>query len=110
MINLTLFVHILLVLGIDFDPRIHFKSILNEDIFKSNYMTNNKKNYYNLKYPFSFPNNLNIISLTNHRNTKEANECFVRFDPSDKINTLIPYNKTLSHYSFNEDNFKLIKL
>lgn len=94
--------------GIDFDPRIHFKSILNDDIFKFNF--NNKKNYYNLKYPFSFPNKFNIISLTDNYETDESEEHFLKIDDLSKMKSLMMYDKKISHHSFDEENFKLTKL
>jgi hypothetical protein len=43
--------------GVDFDEKIHFSSILNEDLLKSNFYTSlNKRNYFQCKFPFSFPN------------------------------------------------------
>ena len=43
--------------GVDFDEKLHFNSILGEDLLKSNFYTSlNKKNYFQCKFPFSFPN------------------------------------------------------
>jgi hypothetical protein len=43
--------------GVDFDNKLHFNSILGEDLLKSNFYTSlNKKNYFQCKFPFSFPN------------------------------------------------------
>jgi hypothetical protein len=52
--------------GIDFDQRIHFNSILNDEVLKSSFFANliNKRNYLNLRYPFSFPNKFDIICLS----------------------------------------------
>lgn len=84
---------------------------MNKEILKSNYIVNNKKNYFNMKYPFSFPNNFSIISLTDYQEERENEECFVKIeDPYDKIKTFNMYNKKLTHHSFDEEKFKLIKL
>ena len=75
--------------GNTFDERLHNNSILNtEELLKSSFYSNyNKKIYFQVKYPFSFPNRFDVICL-NH-------EC-----DAEQLETV---------YGFSEDGFKFKK-
>ena len=51
--------------GSHFDEKLHNYSIINtEELLKSSFYSNsNKKDYFQIKYPFSFPNRFDVICL-----------------------------------------------
>ena len=109
-INQLVFYLVILKIGIDFDEHMHFNSILNEDILKSNYFTSgvNKQSYLSLKYPFSFPNKFDVICLAEYEDTIDNDDGFIRVDQTSNKQKLLEHfvNKS-SIIGFDEDSFKL---
>ena len=92
--------------GIDFDNRVHVNSILNEDILKSNFFVNsaNNRNYFNIKYPFSFPNKFDIICLADY----ELKDDFIKVeDNKSKYETLAYFDQKIFQWGFDDENFRV---
>jgi len=77
--------------GCDFDERIHTNSILNaEELLKSSFYANlNAKNYYQIKYPFSFPNRFDIICLKNEPDTNQSETVYGFVEESFKLKKFV---------------------
>jgi hypothetical protein len=82
--------------GCDFDENEHFSSLLNnEELLKSTFYADLPvKNYFQCKFPFSFPNRLDIVCLNelNNNNNKLKTETLSNnkvfyYDTNDSFNT-----------------------
>jgi len=83
--------------GIDYDEHINFNSILNEEILNTT-----------LKYPFSFPNRLDIICLSEFES--EDSPGFIKIDEmSNKLEILSKFSKKKVHFGFNEETFQPVE-
>lgn len=100
--------------GCDFDERIHTSSILNaEELLKSNFYTNlNVKNYFQIKYPFPFPNRFDIICLKNESDANQLETVYGFTDESFKCKKFVKKSQNKSFYldqliQLNNSNGKL---
>ena len=86
--------------GCDFDERIHTSSILNaEELLKSNfYMNLNSKNYFQIKYPFSFPNRFDIICLKNESESNHLETVYGFAEESFKFKKYVKKAQNKSYY------------
>ncbi len=83
--------------GIDYDQHIHFNSILNEEVLKTS-----------LKYPFAFPNRLDIIYLAEFEPGSDS--AFTKIDDaSNKSEILAKFSETSVQFGFDEEAFQARK-
>ena len=87
--------------GADFDEKIHTNSILNaEDLLKSSYYANlSKKNYFQIKFPFSFANRFDIVCLNQDPLSDQAGQVVFGFaDESFRLKNFVKKSEKKSVY------------
>ena len=85
--------------GVDFDANIHINPLINEDLTKaSEWRADSSHEYYPLKFPFTFPNKLDIVCWSDRSDSD---------DDTDKTNS--SSSSSASVFRFDDERFRLAK-